>query len=133
MTKYFIILAVIVWILTSSCTVAFFDEESYRSFAYTKPEVSACIKGFTNLTYDTNQFNYLNLRMVQMYEYEKGKKDNIETTKQMEITYSIFTNYMYLREYQTNGWSPAITSIRAKIIESAFDILMKTEQLKTRR
>lgn len=109
--------------------ISYFDPTTYKNLTDVKPEVLALYDTFTNEKIDTKQIDYVRLELAQMYEYEKGKEKNSETTKQIEIISKMFERH--IKDRLDNGkWSKEHLNNKKENIEEAFDIAIKTERAK---
>ncbi len=125
----------IIWIplLICGCSwISYYDPTTFKNLTDLKAEVSTLYDSFANARADSARIQSVQLRLRQVFEYEKGKGEkNAETAKQVEIIRAAVDRHIQNR--LTEGpWSSAHLANTKENIEGAFDIAIKTERLKNK-
>jgi hypothetical protein len=125
-----IVLAVV---LASGCTwVSYYDPTTYKNLTELKAEVSTLYESFATSKFDSEAVQHLQLKLRQVYEYEKGKGEkNGETAKQVTIIRTMVDRHTQDR-ISAGPWSAAHLANTKENIEEAFDIAIRTERLKNK-
>ena len=109
-----------------------YDAVAYKSLTDLKPQVANLYDTFSNDPVDTNQVAAIRLKIIQLYEYEKGLGEaNKATTTQVNLIHDMFERHV--NDRMTNGkWNQTHLDNVKKNISDAFDIAITTEGLKNK-
>ncbi|MEK7273675.1 MAG: hypothetical protein AAB110_00315 [Candidatus Desantisbacteria bacterium] len=132
----------VVWLLLSliclsGCAhinggITYFDSTTYKNLTDLKPEVMALYDTFGMDTIDNSKISAVNLKLAQMYEYEKGKGEwNKETYKLIERIQILFKRHIDNR-LQSGAWSTVHANNQKETIAEAFKLSIETEALKNK-
>ena len=111
---------------------AYFDPTTYKQLTDLKPRVQLLYDKFTEEKVDQKIIEEIRLKFAQIYEYEKGKGvKNVETYSQIDLIRKIFERQVHDR-LQNGVWSEVHLQNQKENISEAFDIAIKTENLKNK-
>jgi hypothetical protein len=131
------VLLTILLLLSSGCAQwfgfpAYYDPTTYKQLTDLKPEVLRFYNKFTTEKIDQEKIDDICLKFERIYEYEKGKGlKNVETYRQIEIIQHLFERQVNDR-LQNGVWSPVHLNNQKENISEAFDIAIRTENLKNK-
>ncbi|MBI2632922.1 MAG: hypothetical protein HYW78_00840 [Parcubacteria group bacterium] len=112
--------------------ITYYDPTTYKNLTDAKPEVIFLYETFTTDKFDTVRVQAIQLRLAQMYEYERGKgEQNKETTVQIEIIRDMFNRHIKNRK-NSGKWDTIHCTIQQNMIGRAFSIAIETERLKNK-
>ena len=131
-SKYLLIIA----LFTMSCasTISLFDQFSYKETISAKVEALALMDKATQ-DYDSQKESMESVlkAMNKVYEYEKNRPKNVETTKMWEILLDpnkkLFGGFLEKWKVDTTE-SQAFIDQAKKQVEDAFDIIIDLENKK---
>ncbi len=112
--------------------LAYYDATTYKNLTDLKPEIAFLYDSFAgDSVVDASGAAAVRLKLAQMYEYEKGKRGNAETARQIQIIQGMFDRHF--RDRITSGkWNEAHMSNLKENISDAFDSAIRTEGTKNR-
>jgi len=111
--------------------ISYFDQTTYKNLTDIKPQVLLLYETFTNEEIDTMLIDNIRLKLAQTYEYEKGKDNNSETTRQIKKIQEMFERHVKDR-FEKGKWTKEHLENKKENIEEAFDIAIKTERAKNK-
>ncbi|MCD6594407.1 hypothetical protein J7L68_01855 [bacterium] len=110
---------------------SYYDPTTYKNLTYIKPQVLLLYETFTSEEIDTMLIDNIRLKLAQIYEYEKGKDNNSETTRQIQKIQEMFERHVKDR-FEKGKWTKEHLENEKENIEEAFDIAIKTERAKNK-
>lgn len=131
------LLLLLLIIISSGCASwmgfpTYYDPTTYKNLTDLKPDVLMLYDSFAKESLDEKRIERLNLKLAQVYEYEKGKGDkNKETYLQVEMIRDMYERH--IEDRLENGiWSAIHLDNQKENIADAFDIAIRTESQKNK-
>lgn len=129
MRRFFTSLFIAVMIITGCVSISRYDNETYKFLTFTKIDVVDLYqdKGVNSeLVWEIRATNIL-ARFDRMLEYEKHKKKNLDTLKQVTLLKEILEEHVNDPE-----WDDLDRELYTETILLAFDGVIESEKLKNK-
>lgn len=129
MRRFFTSLFIAIMIITGCVRLARYDNETYKFLTFTKVDVVDLYgdKGINSeLVWEIRAKNIL-ARFDRMLEYEKHKKKNLDTLKQIELLKEILEGHV--NDVEWEDWE---RELYMETIVLAFDGVIDSEKLKNK-
>lgn len=129
---------VLIFVILSSCsTKALFDSYSYKETISAKVDALALMdKAIESYQLHKNEVEKLRIEMEKVYQYEKNRTGNIETTKMWELILSEEKNLYggFIKKWKEKDSVSVVFVTEAKgQVEKAFDIIIDLENKKIKK
>jgi hypothetical protein len=112
--------------------ISYYDNETYKGLTYLKIHIVNVYNTYNQVNLSNTGVNYVLLRLGQMKEYEKWKKDNNPTYKQIEIIQKMFVRHLKERLSYNKPWEQSYIDNKLKNMLEAVDLAIESELLKNK-